>query len=73
MTYDDMDLHADEFDADTINEIGIFEMRSAWDCDPDTLVSVDEYDAGLDETDDTGDWQVLALDRFGDRNVNPNF
>lgn len=47
------------------------EHEEAWDCDPEAEVSAEEYDAGLDEEDDEGDWQVLALDRFGDRIVNP--
>lgn len=45
----------------------------AWDCNPDMIHALEPYDLDLDETDDTGDWQVLALDRFGDRNVNANF
>lgn len=42
----------------------------AWDCDPDAQVIVEPYDLGLDEEDDEGDWQVIVLDRFGDRMVN---
>lgn len=45
----------------------------AWDCDPFARPLVDTVDADLDEEDDTGDWQVLALDRFGDRMVNANW
>jgi len=41
----------------------------AWDCDPDAIVIVEPYDVGLDE-EDSDDWQVIALDRFGDRMVN---
>lgn len=49
------------------------DYSEGWDCDPDAVVACDSYDEGLDETDDTGDWQVLALDRFGDRNVNGDY
>lgn len=38
-----------------------------WGRDPSMLLVVDAYDLDLDEEDDEGDWQVLALDRFGDR------
>lgn len=31
------------------------------------------YDLELDEEDDTSDWQVIVLDRFGDRLVNPEY
>lgn len=49
------------------------EMNDGWDCNP-FHVHVDEsYDLDLDYEDDEGDWQVLALDRFGDRNVNANY
>lgn len=44
----------------------------AWDCDPDAMIFVEDYDADLDETNDTTDWQVLVLDRFGDRMVTEN-
>lgn len=46
------------------------EFSEGWDCDPSAVIQNDMYDAGLDEEDDEGDWQVLALDRFGDRMVN---
>lgn len=45
--------------------------NEGWDCDPFAQVIVEPYDLELDIEDDEGDWQVLALDRFGDRNVNP--
>ena len=45
----------------------------AWDCDPDAMIFPEPYDAELNEEDDQGDWQVLALDRFGDRSVNGNW
>ena len=49
------------------------EVGCAWDCDP-SFDPIDEaYDLDLDEEDDEGDWQVLALDRFGDRAVNANW
>lgn len=44
-------------------------MAKAWDCDPFAEVNVEPYDAGLDYEDDEGDWQVLALDRFADRDI----
>lgn len=44
-------------------------MNEAWDCDiffePEPL----DYDLDLDYEDASGDWQVLALDRFADRNL----
>lgn len=46
------------------------ERETAWDCDPHVTFEDQAYDAGLDEEDDEGDWQVIALDRFGDRMVN---
>lgn len=42
---------------------------TAWDCDPTAHVTVDAYDLDLDYEDDTGDYQVLALDRFFDRQI----
>jgi len=45
----------------------------AWDCDPLATVECDPYDLGLDLEDGEGDWQVLALDRYGDRMVNANW
>ncbi len=43
--------------------------NQAWDCDP-TFVPIDEsVELDLDMEDDEGDWQVLVLDRFGDRLV----
>ncbi len=43
--------------------------QHAWDCDPEALLPVEDYDADLDYEDAESDWQVLALDRFGDRLV----
>lgn len=54
--------------ADNENEVETH--NEAWDCDPNAIVVVDTVEADLDFEDDTGDWQVLALDRFGDRCVN---
>lgn len=46
-------------------------MRNeAWDCDPFAEVEIEALDEGLDEESD--DWQVLVLDRFGDRLVANN-
>lgn len=45
----------------------------AWDCDLFTTVIMEPYDIDLDYEDDEGDWQVLALDRFADRNINGGF
>lgn len=42
----------------------------AWDCDLFFVSECLDYDLGLDEEDDEGDWQVIVLDRFGDRLVN---
>lgn len=42
----------------------------AWDCDPFMIMPVETYDLELDEEEDETDWQVLVLDRFGDRTVN---
>lgn len=41
----------------------------AWDCNPEFLPIDEGYDLDLDEEDSTSDWQVIALDRFGDRLV----
>lgn len=41
----------------------------AWDCHPGHVHHYEPYDLGLDDEDGEGDWQVLALDRFGDRLV----
>jgi hypothetical protein len=41
----------------------------AWDCDPTFLPIYEGVELDLDEEDDEGDWQVLCLDRFGDRLV----
>ena len=45
----------------------------AWDCDPDAYFEDMSYDLDLNEEDDTGDWQAIVLDRFGDRFVNPEY
>ena len=37
----------------------------AWDCDP--FVELDDETDQLDEEDASGDWQTIALDRWGDR------
>lgn len=49
------------------------EQNVAWDCNPDMVFVDESYDLDLNYEDDTGYWQVLALDRFGDRNVNSKF
>jgi hypothetical protein len=71
VTYDDLELRADEFDAPSILLVGLFDTHAAWDCNPDAEVTAEPYDGDLDLEDDTGDWQVLVLDRFGDRSVEP--
>lgn len=43
---------------------------TAWDCDPFMIMPNESYDLDLDDELDRTDWQVLALDRFGDRTVN---
>lgn len=48
------------------------ENSAGWDCDPNAVILVEPYDLGLDEEEDDTDWQVIVLDRFGDRMVNPN-
>ena len=45
----------------------------AWDCDLFTEVFMEAYDIDLEEEDDEGDWQVIALDRFYDRQVNGDY
>lgn len=45
----------------------------AWDCDPFFVPQLTTVDQDLDEEDDEGDWQVIILDRFHDRLVNPNY
>lgn len=45
----------------------------AWDCDIFFVAEPLDYDLDLDYEDDEGDWQVLALDRFGDRMVRDDF
>lgn len=45
------------------------EPQTAWDCDPTMIFENMDYDLDLNEEDDTGDWQVMVLDRFGDRMV----
>jgi hypothetical protein len=40
----------------------------AWDCDLFFVPECLDYDLELDE--EEGDWQVIVLDRFGDRLVN---
>lgn len=47
------------------------EYGEAWDCDLFFVPENMSFDIDLDEEDDTGDWQVITLDRFHDRNVNP--
>lgn len=41
----------------------------AWDCDLFATVEIEPYDIDLDYEDDTGDYQILALDRFADRAI----
>ena len=45
----------------------------AWDCDPSFVSDYDGEYTELDEEDDTGDWQVIALDRFGDRRISERY
>lgn len=47
------------------------ENSEGWDCDPFAQIEMDENT--LDETDDTGDWQEICLDRWGDRLVNGDY
>lgn len=46
----------------------------AWDCCPFFVPDISDEDQhfDLDDEDDEGDWQVIALDRFSDRRVNGN-
>lgn len=44
-------------------------VNEAWDCDPFAEVEVEAYDLDLDYEDGEGDYQILALDRFYDRNI----
>lgn len=41
---------------------------TAWDCDPFFVPCNEPYDLDLNDEDES-DWQVIALDRFGDRLV----
>ena len=43
----------------------------AWDCDLFTEVTVDDYDLDINEEDD--DWQIIALDRFYDRQIRGDY
>jgi len=43
--------------------------ENAWDCSPDFQPEDLSYDLDLNEEGDETDWQVLVLDRFGDRLV----
>ena len=47
------------------------DYSEGWDCDP-TATFLDETDQ-RDESDDTGDWQDICLDRWGDRMVNGEY
>lgn len=39
----------------------------AWDCDPFLLPEqFNEYEDSINEEDDTGEWQTVCLDRWGD-------
>lgn len=58
---------------DLCPECRAHENKMAWDCDLFAEVDADAIDLELDLEDDTGDWQVLALDRYGDRLINPNY
>lgn len=50
-----------------------FEPTTAWDCDPAFVPEELAYDLDLDEELDETDWQVIVLDRFGDRMVNASY
>jgi hypothetical protein len=45
-------------------------MTEAWDCDPFFIHEECGVFSDIDEEDDEGDWQIVVLDRFGDRLVN---
>lgn len=49
------------------------EAGVAWDCDPLFVAEVMDYDMDLDEELDETDWQVIVLDRFHDRLVEPRY
>jgi len=42
----------------------------AWDCDLFTDVAVEPYDVDIDYEDDESDYQIIALERFYDRQIN---
>jgi hypothetical protein len=69
MTYDDFSDINDLFVQGSTND----GFSGGWDCDPFMTAIVDNYDLELDFTDDCGDWQVIALDRFGDRGIRANY
>ena len=48
-------------------------QMEAWDCDLFTEVTVDDYDLDIDEEDDESDWQIIALDRFYDRQIRGDY
>lgn len=49
------------------------EINEAWDCDLFANVTVNHYDLDIDEEDDKSDWQIIALDRFYDRQIRGDY
>lgn len=48
------------------------EIEEAWDCDPNFIPPDENVLTDIDIEDATGDWQIVALDRFHDRIVKSN-
>lgn len=48
-------------------------QQHAWDCDPTFTPPVEDELIDIDEEDASSDWQIIALDRWGDRRVNGNY
>lgn len=49
------------------------DLTEAWDCDPFFIPECLDYDLDVDCEDSESDWQILALDRFGDRTINGDY
>ena len=46
-----------------------YDDTQAWDCDLFFVPPNEDYMLDIDEEDSEGDWQIIVLDRFGDRLV----
>src|SRR6476620_7833185 len=66
-------LCCDDCYADECRDYDAAEAMQGWDCNPMTTFELMGVDLDLDDEDSTGDWQVIVLDRFGDRQVLDRF